>query len=166
MRNSVKAGRRAGSRRAGVAVLVAIVAHLLFLAQPAAASTFQTEADARASGSFRDTFIFDPGVNAFIDRSQLLSANLRSYYGDLGFDANFLTWAPERQFTPDGDDEWSGCDAGTVHPGQPCPVSERHYSVIRNFIGTGAITVWEWGGHFISRLCGNHSRAGERCRRR
>jgi hypothetical protein len=158
MRNSAFDGRRA--RRAGVAVLVAVSAQLLLLAQPAAAAQFQTEADALHSGSFRNTYVFDPGQHNFVDRSRLFAGDLRSYYAGLGFDANFLTWAPERQLTPDANTEWSGCDAAAVHLDQLCPVMPVHYKPIRDYIGTGSITVWEWNGHFISRLCGNHSEAG------
>jgi hypothetical protein len=139
---------------------MAIAGQVALLAQPAVAATGRTEAEALASGASRNTFMFDAGAGSFLQRSQLFAADLRAYYGALGFDANFLTWAPERQFTPGGTDQWSGCDAQTVHLGQLCPVSPPHYSFIRNFIETGPITVWEWNGHFISLLCGNHSAQG------
>jgi SdrD B-like domain len=105
----------------------------------------------------RDTFIYDPGVGNEIPREAFVQTPLVGYYQEMGFDANFLNWAPIRQIEP-GTAEWSSCVA-VPHP-EPCPAGSFHFDPVRVGVKAGPITVLVWSGAFIGAVCGNFTRGG------
>lgn len=107
----------------------------------------------------RNTFVYDPGIGHYIDRSQLLGGTLGSYYADRGFDQNFRMWAPDAS-VPIGDAApWSGCDENLVHSG-PCPVGSLHYDPVVDALMSGSITVIGDANAFIALGCGNFTQGG------
>ncbi|MHB8242519.1 MAG: SdrD B-like domain-containing protein [Solirubrobacteraceae bacterium] len=75
----------------------------------------------------------------------------------MGFDANFLNWAPIQQIEP-GAAEWSSCVA-VPHP-EPCPAGSFHFDPVRVGVKAGPITVLNWSGAFIGTVCGNFTQGG------
>jgi SdrD B-like domain len=107
-------------------------------------------------GAVRETFVYDPGEGNDISREAFVQAPLAGYYEGVGFDANFLTWAPKEKEKDLGTAEWSGCGA-EPNP-EPCPVGSLHYRAVNADVATGRITVLYWNGAFISTVCGNFNR--------
>lgn len=138
-------------------ILTLVVAVSMALPSFASAATWANEDAMRESTLYRDTFVYDPGLNHTIPRSAFVQAPLAGYYEERGFNANFLNWAHVQEANL-GAAEWSGCNPGS-HP-QPCPASSIHWSVVGASIGSGRLTVLTSGGAFISIVCGNYSRSG------
>jgi len=105
----------------------------------------------------RDTFVYDPGVGNEILRTEFVEPPLAGYYQAMGFDANFLNWAPIQHIEP-GTAEWSSCVA-EPHP-EPCPAGSFHFDPVRVGVKSGPITVLVWNGAFIGAVCGNFTRGG------
>ena len=152
--------RTDGARiRAWLPVVVVLAAMLLsFGASSSVASPWANEGAMLATPN-RDTFVFDPGVNNFIDRHAQLQASLAGYYDARGFDANFRTWAPVRHLDVATAANWSGC-VDAPHP-QPCPAASINgFHPVVNAVASGTITTIEWNGAFIALACGNFTQSG------
>jgi hypothetical protein len=139
-----------------VCVVAVLCAGAMALPGMAEAATWANETQMSETTEFRDTFIFDPGKGAKISRKEFLSPLLKAYYQSHGFDANFLTWAPEEERNL-ASSMWSGCLAGP-HV-DPCS-GEMHYHTVGAVVGTGVITALHWKGSFIAVVCGNFSGGG------
>ena len=113
--------------------------------------------------SLRAEFIFDPGVCGRITGDRFTQEPLFSYYRSVGFDANFLDWAPIVQRSDISDRRWGGCPTdhgpGTVCPGGPSNVGFR-FPISADFSGPATVKTWNDG--FIGVVCGNFSQTGGR----
>ncbi len=108
----------------------------------------------------RSTFVYDPGAGHEISREAFVQAPLIGYYEAMGFDANFLTWAPIQKIEP-GAAQWASCgkEPFPPHP-EPCPAGLIHFDPVRKGILAGPITVLYWNGAFIGAVCGNFTQGG------
>ena len=78
------------------------VVSAMLVGAPRAQAAFPNEAgyacttgtDSSNGRLLRDEFLYDPGVCAHISGDQFAAEPLFSYYKGMGFDANFLDWAP------------------------------------------------------------------------
>ncbi len=132
---------------------------------------YQNEAQLRddPQPECRGTFLFDPGVGAYMTRSQLL-ANA-SYFQSHGWSMNFLWYAPQTTTTISTSNRvrWSGCEFNTpVHTNATCntavsfsPATSTVPFGTTDGTFTQAVTLntWEFGGAFIARVCANFTEA-------
>ncbi len=146
--------RRAGARLP-VALLLAALLLGLVAGSAAASSTWANESEMVGTTLYRDTFVYDPGQNHYIDRSSFLGGTLGSYYAARGFDRNFRTWAPDASIPVGQAGYWSGCDV--AHATTPCPADRLHYRTVTHALGGGSITTIAWRDAYIARACGNFS---------
>jgi hypothetical protein len=123
-----------------------------------------TGTDSSNGRLLRDEFLFDPGVCAHISGDQFAAEPLFSYYEGMGFDANFLDWAPIVSRTDIATRKWGGCIAnhgpGTVCPGGLAGVGFAD-AVDNDFLGPATVKSWN-GGAFIGVVCGNFSLTGDK----
>jgi hypothetical protein len=122
-------------------------------------------------------FIIDPGSGSRIDRSLLLANEGLLTSRQAGFTQNFLWYSSETQITvTDPDVRWTSC-RGLPGPHNSCapdrieanhhadfPSPSQPNSVLRAFhvngqdghpLGSVALSVFEFGGMWISTMCGN-----------
>lgn len=146
---------------AGLLVVLAVV--VVGTAGPAAAHhgrKYHTESDmVNDTDAFdRSTFVLDPGVGQLADRGDLL-ANA-GLYQDFGFSRNFLWYAPATERVVDGGARWATC-VGGHHVGGACPTdrvqTDASHTVGHTFGGSTNLHLFEYGGAFIARGCGNFS---------
>lgn len=128
--------------------------------------------------------IIDPGIGRFIDRSLLLANQPLLTSPQARFTPNFLWYSSETQVTvTDPNTRWSSC-RGVPGEGNSCApnrIEANHYadlttlappnSVLRSFHSDGgpghpyapvSLSVFEFGGMWISRVCGNWNDIAER----
>jgi hypothetical protein len=147
--------------------LVAALASGLGAAPPAGAdhgiNRWHSEAEMINSPTGRETFVVRPAVGTLLDRDGLLAhADL---YGERGFSRNFLWYAPETERVVDGGAGWASCaDAASAGPGSACSEegirTGAGHTVGDTFGGDERLHLYEWGGAFIARSCGNFSTDG------
>jgi hypothetical protein len=147
---------------AALLVVLAVVA----LADPASAHhgrKYHTESDmVNDTDTFdRSTFVLDPGVGQLASRGLLL-ANA-GLYQHFGFSSNFLWYAPATERVVDAGERWASCTAGT-HVGGACPIAsvqtDASHTINSTFGGSVNMHLFEYGGAFIARGCGNFSTGG------
>lgn len=107
--------------------------------------------------------ILHPGAGRLLTHERLAQQDAMNYYGSVGYDRNFMVWAPIRQISPEemGTRNFSGCraghDAGTFcNPGR---------GSVRWMYGprhdwNGPTTAKAWGSGFIALACGNFPEDG------
>jgi hypothetical protein len=128
--------------------------------------------------------IIDPGIGRFIDRSLLLANQSLLTSHQARFTPNFLWYSSETQVTiTDPNTRWTSC-RGVPGEGNSCApnrIEANHYadlttlappnSVLRSFHSDGgpghpyapvSLSVFEFGGMWISRVCGNWNDIAER----
>ena len=128
--------------------------------------------------------IIDPGIGRFINRSLLLANQPLLTSPQARFTPNFLWYSSETQVTvTDPNTRWSSCH-GVPGEGNSCApnrIEANHYadlttlappnSVLRSFHSDGgpghpyapvSLSVFEFGGMWISRVCGNWNDIAER----
>ncbi len=145
-----------------LAIVLTLLPVLLtgLLATPASAATYANEQELKAlpHGKARETFILTGTPDQYLGHSDLRAS--ASYFSDLGYDLNFLTWAPVNGNFDPGGSEWSGCIGRPAGGRGICPANLVHYAPVRDLVLGGPVTVIEHGGSFISLVCGNHPRQG------
>lgn len=151
------------------AVTVALMTAMLG-ASAAQAAIFASEEDYGCSGETFDAgggFVsadFDI-LHAFcgtmLPLSRFDDADATNYFGQFGFDRNFMLWAPRQERFDLGGRRFAGCETahaqGTFCAGGPSNVEYDH--TVSHF-WDGKTTVKYWAGAFISLVCGNMSEAG------
>lgn len=161
---------RVSSRRAhaGRAVLAGVLSAVLLglvlgtNVRPAAATHgYTSEADQRdiQDPAHRRSFVLDPGLGAFLNRTQIY--NERDGYGAFGFTPNFIWYAPEVVRDVAASQRWTFCTVPHT-PGTMCPTinvdgddSNDNNTVGQTFRGPMRLHLYEYGGGFIARVCGN-----------
>jgi hypothetical protein len=102
----------------------------------------------------RATMILDPGRGSRLTRAHVLARSFR--YEGVGFDKNFLWYAPQRVMTVSAGTSWSTCLGGRASDGW-CSTVDTGQPIGRSFTGDTALTVLEHGGAFIGLAGGNWS---------
>lgn len=139
-----------------LAILTAMVASMALPAMATAVS-WSDENEMRESSTGRDTFIYDPGRDEEIKKSEFVQPLLANYYDEWDFDANFLNWAKIEEISPKRD--WAGCKEGPHL--NPCPISLVHFRPVSLALTEdSSITALHWKDAFISTVCGNFSEGG------
>lgn len=148
------------SRRLAIVLTLLPVLLTGLLATPAAAATYDNEQQLKSlpHGTARETFILTGTPGQFLGHSDLRANS--SYFIDLGYDMNFLTWAPVNNNYDPGGEEWSGCIGRPSGGRGICPADLVAYTPVRDLVRGGPLKVLEYGGSFISLVCGNHPRQG------
>jgi hypothetical protein len=161
MNQRVRKHRRRPIRSLFVGILLPMLVAGL-LASPASAITYDNEQQLLnlPDGNARDTFIITGTQGRYLEHADLRAHP--TYFQSLGYDLNFLTWAPVNPNFDPTNREWAGClrrpDGSTgICPHMPSP---GDYSAVRHLVAKGPIRAIEHGGSFIGLVCGNHPRQG------
>ena len=147
-----------------IAVFLSTIA-MLGVGAPASAAVWTDEADMAGDSNEwnRASFVYAPPLGELHSRADLIREE--EMYNAYGFDDRFLAFAPRNDhFQFDANDRWTGCHG---RPGQigvyeyaPCPIDPNRpwpsNNVITASLPSGPLSVFEYGGAFIARVCGNY----------
>ena len=167
-------------KRAGllvVAVLAAMLTTISIAADPADASVCSDFPYSGESGmvnsACRENTI-DPGVGRLLTRAEMLSGRANALLNTNGYSDQWIWYAPERvrTFRKADNTHWSFCN--TFQPGNPAFQSFTSggfvcdgtlplgFTEVTGSFNTDVVDlrVFEWGGGFVSRACGNFEEGG------
>lgn len=119
---------------------------------------FRDEADLLAvSESCRETYLLNAGVGNLVSRGQIWDE--RALYGSLGFNDDFLAWAPVETITitAASQDRWGHCTDTSRAPHEPCPADAVEYTRVADNFSELPVTlhVVRFGDALIYLGCGN-----------
>lgn len=158
-----KAGMQRVLSRWSLVAVIAFVAALVVPSTATALLLWNNETEMRETPEetlLRYSFVYDPGFNDEIHQNEFVKSPLFGYYTDkeVGFDANFLTWAHVQKRSDLGSSKWSGCTLKAFHSG-PCPIGSVKFGTVGDDVA-GPITALYWNHAFIATVCGNFSEGG------
>lgn len=145
------------SPRLWLGIASTVLALACLLPATSFAEGYKDQEEMRTTTNGRWTFVYDPGVGNTIPRQQFTEPLLAGYYEAMGFDANFVDWAPTETFDPETA-SWASCKVES-HP-EPCPAGDLRFDPVRVGIKNGDITALRWNGPFIGTYCGNFTDGG------